>query len=305
MVLFFWAMIGLIAPLRSTAVNNNALIRFSFCSRNPFVILPPAARALKLRPSGKQMNPSPYRAPFSSAHVRATIVKILLIAGAVVTGVLLLAEAISLAFPPLREGGEIGDNALQAVVLLMVFLAGVFDLIIYITTVVFFCVWLYRASDNLRAFNQWSRPDYSPGWAVGSFFIPFVNLVVPYRAVKEVWQKSNAPDEALLAEPDPPAFFAIWWTFWLLASFAGRISMRLSFDDKVEQSTATKVSIVASALSIVAALLAYLVVEAIDQKQEETSKKLKLKEFPEPPPPPTNLPPSDVVVSAPGNFQQS
>ena len=235
------------------------------------------------------MNPSPYPARFTSAHGRAVIVKILLSVGAVVTGLSLLAEALSLAFPPLTEDQELGDNPISAVLMLIIFLLAVLEIIIYLATIVFFLIWLYRASNNLRAFNPWNRQDYSPGWAVGSFFIPFVNLVVPYRAVKEVWQKSGAPDEALLFEPAPPASFPIWWTFWLLASFAGNISFRLSFNERVAESTATMISIVASALSVIAAVFAYLVVGAIDKKQEDTVGKLRLREFSEPPPPPANL----------------
>ena len=240
------------------------------------------------------MNPSP--ALFTSAHLRARIVKVLLIAGAVATGISLLAEALSLALPPFTEEQELADNPSGAVIVLTIFLLALLETFIYLTTVVFFLVWLYRASANVRAFDPWRRLNHSPGWAVGSFFVPFLNLVVPYRAVKEVWQKSGPPDEALLAEPSPPAWFPIWWLFWLLASFAGNISLRASFNESVPVSTATTISMVAGALSIVAALLAYLVVDAIDDRQEETSKTVKLGQFSGPPPPPANLTMPDAVA---------
>jgi hypothetical protein len=64
------------------------------------------------------MNPSPYPAPFTSAHGRALTAKILLIVGAVVTGMSLLAEALSFAFPPLTEDQELGDNPGSAIVAL-------------------------------------------------------------------------------------------------------------------------------------------------------------------------------------------
>lgn len=250
------------------------------------------------------MNPSPYPASFASAHGRALIVKILLIVGAVATGMSFLVELLSLAFPPLTDDQEFGDNPMGAVLVLIVFLLALLELVLYVATVVFFLMWLYRANGNLKAFNPWARLDYSGGWAVGSFFIPFANLIVPYRAVKEVWQKSAPPDEALLSEPGPPAIFPIWWTFWLLSAFAGNISMRLSFNENVPQKTATIVSIVASALSVIAALFAYLVVDEIDKKQEETSGKLRLGKLSGPPPPPI-LPTPDVVAAtpAPNNSQ--
>ena len=236
------------------------------------------------------MTPSQYPASFKSAHVRATIVKILLVVGAIVTAVSLVTEALSLAVPRLTEDQELGDNPMGAALAILILLLAVLELLIYVTTVVFFCVWLYRAYDNLRAFNAWSRLDASPGWAVGSFFVPFANLIIPYRAVKEAWQKSGPPSEALLSQPAAPAYFPVWWTFWLLAGFAGNISIRLSFRDNVSEDTTTIVSIVASALSFVAAIFAYLVVDAIDKRQESTSAELKLGKFSVPAPPPFNSP---------------
>ncbi len=222
--------------------------------------------------------------------------KILLIVGAFATGMSLLAEAISLALPPLTEEQDLGDNPMGVLMVFLIFLLAVLEFIIYVATVVFFLMWLYRAHNNLRAFNQWNRLEYSAGWAVGSFFIPFVNLVVPYRAVREVWEKSVPPDQAHLAEPGSPASFPLWWLFWLLSSFANNISMRLAFNENVPESTATVVSIIASALSIVAAVFAYQVVDVIDMRQEETSARVNLGQFSGPPPPPTNLPMSDVIM---------
>jgi uncharacterized protein DUF4328 len=243
------------------------------------------------------MNPSPYRAPFTSAHGRALMVKILLVIGAITAGASLLAETLSLAVPPVTDDPDLGDNPMSAVLALLIGLLAVLEFLVYVTTAVFFLMWLYRANNNVRAFDPWRRLEYSGGWAVGSFFIPFANLVIPYRAVREVWQKSGPPDEALLSEPSPPASFPIWWTFWLLASFAGNISTRVAFSEKVSPSAVTTISIIASALFIVAALLAYLVVDAIDDRQEETSRKINLGTFSGPPPPPTNLSMPDVITT--------
>lgn len=242
------------------------------------------------------MNLSPNTAPYNSAHVRADIVKILLIVGVVAAGLSLLAEGLSFLIPPLTDDQELGDNLLGTGLILLTVLLALLELIIYLVTVVFFLMWLYRAHNNLGAFDPWRRLNYSAGWAVGSFFVPFVNLVVPYRAVKEVWQRSRPSDETLLSQPGPPVWFPVWWLFWLLASFAGNISMRASFNENVSESTATIVSMVAGVLSIVAAVFAYLVVDAIDKRQEETSAQVKLGRFSAPPPPPVTLPMSDVVV---------
>jgi hypothetical protein len=60
-------------------------------------------------------------------------------------------------------------------------------------------------------------------------------------------------------------------------------------------------------LAIVAAMFAYLVVDSIDKKQEETAATLRLGQPPGPPGPPADLLMPDVVapVFSPANSQQS
>ena len=269
-----------------------------FCSGKPFAMLPRSSRNSNWLAQVDKMNSSPapyHQVPFTSAHSRARIVKILLIVGAIAAGMSLVAETISLAVPPFTEDQELGDNPAALLVSLLIFLLGLLEFFIYITTVVFFLMWLYRAANNLRAFNPGGRTEYTPGFAVGSFFIPFANLAVPYWAVKEVWKKSSPPAEAHLS--GTPGIFPAWWTFWLLSAFANNISFRVAFNENIPPSTAAIISIVAGVLNIAASFFAYEVVDAIDKKQEETRTKVNLGQLPGPPPPP-NLSMPDVVAPA-------
>ncbi|HKY94279.1 MAG TPA: DUF4328 domain-containing protein [Kiloniellales bacterium] len=54
-----------------------------------------------------------------------------------------------------------------------------------ILTVIAYCIWKYRATAN-----NWSlRPqegDIRPGWAVGWYFIPLANLVMPLKAMLQI-----------------------------------------------------------------------------------------------------------------------
>src|SRR6266571_8305121 len=65
-------------------------------------------------------------------------------------------------------------------------LIGVFQIILYVATAVVFLMWLSRSYRNLSALSSSPRA-YSPGWAVGSFFVPFLNLVRPLQIVRELW----------------------------------------------------------------------------------------------------------------------
>ena len=234
------------------------------------------------------MYPSPSSTPFVSAHFRSRVVSILLIIGVVLNGLSMLSAGLELQFPVPAEGQEIGDAPVGFALTLFILAMALVSALVYFSTVLAFCMWLHRAYKNLRAFGAF-RLDHSPGWAVGSFFVPFVNLVVPYRAVKEVWQKSIPPEQSRLGLPSPPGWFLLWWVFWLLGSCAGNISFRLSFNEGVSESASAIASIVADFLSIVAALLAYVVIGDIDDRQEETARTLGLKTLAGPLPPPPHF----------------
>jgi hypothetical protein len=50
--------------------------------------------------------------------------------------------------------------------------------------------WIYRAHANLRD-AEVEELNYSPGWSVACFFVPLVNLVVPFRAMRELHNRSH------------------------------------------------------------------------------------------------------------------
>jgi hypothetical protein len=234
--------------------------------------------------------------PYVSAHSRARLVKILLVAGAVVSTISMLVTALTLVFPPLAEEDAIETNMGGFAMALVGLGVGLLTIAIVIATVVVFCMWLYRCCKNLKAFGTpRNRINFSPGWTVGSFFVPFANLVIPYRAIKELWQNSQVGTSFMTS---PPAWFPIWWTFWLLSNFASNIDFRLSFNEKVPREYAAIAGVAANSLTIVAAILAIVIVSEIDKRQEEASKSLG---FVNPAGPP--MPPPSFGSSPPSGWQ--
>ena len=211
---------------------------------------------------------------------------ILLIAGAVVSAFTILAELAELMLPPFGESQEVGENPAGFIVLMLQFGLGLLTVFIFIATVIVFCMWLYRCSENLRAFGYWrSQIGHSAGWAVGSFFVPIANLFVPYQATKEVWQKSRPSNSEMFSLSDsPPGFFSAWWAFWLLSNFASNAYFRMVTEHAPREATAI-VGIISEVLSIGAVVFAIKVVKEITRLQEETSLVVK-SALPGPPPPP-------------------
>ena len=83
-----------------------------------------------------------------------------------------------------------------------------------------FCFWVYCANRDARELGA-SLMSFSPAWAVAVGFVPVVNLIGPYRAVKEIYQASSRTDPAVSANhaawrAEPvPIVLPMWWGFWI------------------------------------------------------------------------------------------
>lgn len=191
----------------------------------------------------------------------------------------------------LAAGAEV--SAAEAAPLQMLAVgAALLHFLVYVGCIVAFCFWVHRAYRNLRALgNPASSLEHSPGWAVGFFFIPFANLVMPYRAMKEIWQKSDprvrTQEDFMHAPPVSTALVLVWWLAWLVSNVLANISFRLAgrSADPATLAWASNFDVVADAAGIVAAVLAILVVRGIDRRQEERSRHVRYAADAPPPPP--------------------
>lgn len=214
--------------------------------------------------------------PFVSAHTRAQWVVGLLAAtllvdfAAVVSGLAeyaLLGRAMSGGV--VTEAQAVANDSRQALI-------GMVQLLLYIVTAVLYCLWLYRACQNLPALGA-RNLRFSPGWAVGYFFIPILNLFRPYQAVKEAWKASDPAVLDALAWKQAPgsAILGWWWAFWLVTSWLGVLSFRLVLsagEDLEGLQAATLATVFADGTEVLAALFALMVVRSIDQQQEAKSR---------------------------------
>jgi len=77
-------------------------------------------------------------------------------------------------------------------------------------------VWMYRGQANLWAANL-SGLTHKPGWSAASWFVPFINLAVPFAAMKQLYNRSLGESE--YQEADGISMVVSWWTCslaWLL-----------------------------------------------------------------------------------------
>jgi hypothetical protein len=138
---------------------------------------------------------------------------------------------------------------------------GIATLVCLVAAVVFLC-WLRRARVNAELLS--SAPHrHGRGWLVGAWFVPFVNLVVPFRIVSDIWLASAPPTEARQIGTAP---VLAWWLTalgtWLLYGVA--FGLRL---DRSWQYTAAVLISLQGLLTVVAAALAVVVVSRIGRWQ--------------------------------------
>lgn len=175
-------------------------------------------------------------------------------------------------------------------------LISILELFLYVVTVILFLVWLYRVYQNLMPLRA-PNPEFTPGWAVGWWFIPFANLVKPFQVVREAWRESD-PDfdpglNFLSNSMSAPTLFGFWWAFWLLSNISTNISSHLIDDNGQALEGFTAASLIASIFTMIAAILAILVVKSISQRQDERFQNLLKMQFYAPPPPPNFNPPNN------------
>jgi hypothetical protein len=158
-----------------------------------------------------------------------------------------------------REAGAANDARQQ--------LVGLISIAVFIVTGITFLKWIYRANFNSRGFGA-REMKFTPGWSVGYYFIPFLNLVRPYQAMKEIWQASKNPLN--WQSQQCSGLLGWWWALWLINSFLGQISFRLSLHarDRSSLQDATVASMVAAFADIFLCIVAVCLVSQIFGQQK-------------------------------------
>lgn len=148
---------------------------------------------------------------------------------------------------------------------------GLLYLGVFIATGIIFLTWTYQANLNCHGFGG-NDMKFTPAWSIGYYFIPFLNLVRPYQAMKEIWKVSSDPKNWQAQQGS--AVLRWWWALWLISGFLGQMSFRLMMrvDSPSSLKVATLVSIISSSVEILLILLAVLLVTRIIEKQSKLTK---------------------------------
>jgi hypothetical protein len=138
---------------------------------------------------------------------------------------------------------------------------------------VVFIIWFWRAAKNNQALDR--HPRLGPGWAIGGWFIPLANLVIPVLIAQDLWKGSESArprgDRAWRGEPASPLVWS-WWGLWIAASVAAAVSSLYGpsvIDDGGTDFRPANMWLLAAAVALAgAAALAVYVVRQLSERQE-------------------------------------
>jgi hypothetical protein len=146
-------------------------------------------------------------------------------------------------------------------------------LLLLVSTAVVFIVWMSRAARNNDALGR-DLPRLSTGWAVGGWFIPIANFVLPVLIVQDLWRGSTASiprGDMRWRIASRSALVGWWWGTFVLSFLRIGIGDGASETGDLDQLRAADFSgLFGMLLATASAVLAVLVVRRLAGRQEET-----------------------------------
>jgi hypothetical protein len=175
-------------------------------------------------------------------------------------------------------------------------LASVVLLVLLVALIVVWCLWTYRVVKNSYALGA-KHLDCTPGWAVGSFFIPILNLFRPCQAISQAWTWSGMPGRHGRLDRSGGWLVITWWVTWM--GLGTLINMVGKVVDKGTIFGGHPPAIIAFAVNLAAIILAVLVLWRLTARQDRKAAALAAGEISPPQPAMPRRRPATAPVAAP------
>jgi Domain of unknown function (DUF4328) len=138
-------------------------------------------------------------------------------------------------------------------------------LLVFLATVIVWSIWQHRAQGNARALTH-DATEFTPGWAVGWWFVPIANLFKPFQTFRELWKASQGRD-GWRALPTWP-LIGWWWATWLAYNIIANTAWVTRGDTVESLHGADNLDIASNAFGIVSAVLAIQIVRSVIARQQ-------------------------------------
>jgi Domain of unknown function (DUF4328) len=127
----------------------------------------------------------------------------------------------------------------------------------YLAAAVLFIRWFHRAYRNLDALG--SHRNHGTGWAIGGWFVPIMNLWVPYQVTTDILLAGEAPT----AQRRGYLLIRAWWAGWVISIIGLRLIGLQDPDTVTGFQNHALVAVVLRFVAMATAVLAIVVVGRI------------------------------------------
>lgn len=226
--------------------------------------------------------------PFSSPEAAGKWTKGFLVAALILAVLAVISGALQIDLLSRMAGGS--DYTMQEAIRndFRQALIGILQALLYYGTAVPFLVWLHRMHRNLPSLGR-TGLVFTPGWAVGFFFVPFLGLVRPFQAMREIWHGSDPGDLGLDVAPDgpeiskrlgTPPLVGWWWALFLSSNVVAGIGAQFLYlapktPPFSELRAASFILVVADLLLILSAVVAIRLVGRLTRWQSEKAESIR------------------------------
>ncbi|MEV6163751.1 DUF4328 domain-containing protein [Streptomyces sp. NPDC052052] len=148
--------------------------------------------------------------------------------------------------------------------------AGASQSVMVLATAIVFIIWFRRMRLNAEVFDP-NAQRMAPGWAVGAWFIPFANLVLPRRIAGGIWTASDRANTDGSGRTAPTTPMNLWWGAWICSLVFSRVASQqyARAEEPQEVIDAAGMVMASDAFDAVAAVLAILFVRKLTRMQGE------------------------------------
>jgi Domain of unknown function (DUF4328) len=101
------------------------------------------------------------------------------------------------------------------------------SVVILLLTMVVFSYWIYAAGRNLSDSGV-EELQFTPASRIWWFAVPFANLVMPFRGMRELWNASQGKIDL----NENHMLISAWWALWLINNVTANIVNFVMRDDQ-------------------------------------------------------------------------
>ena len=125
---------------------------------------------------------------------------------------------------------------------------------------------------------------FTPGWAVGWWFVPFANLVKPFQAMRELWKASGGEEN--WGHARTWSLIGWWWAAWLTAGVLGRIGGAVIGGATTLETVRSggRVLLLTELVVLAAAILAIVLIRSVVDRQRRLRERIADAGYPPPRP---------------------